>query len=433
MRRYRDRRLFDRDESRFIWAKLRDENGRIRPVSTRCTDEAAASLFADEWERRSADPSYRAAAETSLGDAIRDFLTEVRRRGVSAATYSIAETKLGHFIRVWGPTWPLLRVTNTLVLAFIDQRESEGVKPYTVKKELGALKRMLEWARFRGTFPRDLATVLPPHYSGRHKPKDRTPTREEVVALLQQLSAARGAHVAFIVATGARWGESVRACRSDIDLDALVVKLRGSKTELARGVVPITGVTWDFLVYAMRHAPGRSPMFAKWSNGSYFRDLHAACRRAGIDPLTPNDLRRSFATWHRNAIIAGGGGKESAAEQVSVLLRHATDKLAQTTYARVSGADLGPTLRAFAPVPILTARTAETAPDGHNCESKPLEKQHARHDSNMRHPASKAPTPSTSRERRSRGNKLAHAARTTPAVADPATPGEKRPRRRGAP
>lgn len=411
MRRFRDRRLYERGESRFIWAKLRDETGRIKPVSTRCTDETAAALFADEWERRAADPSYRLAAETTLEGAIRDYLAELKRRGVSAATYSIAETKLGHFVRIWGRDWPLLRVTNDLVLRFIDQREGEGVKPYTVKKELGSLKRTLEWARFRGFFPRDLATVLPPFYSGRHKPKSRAPTREEVVSLLSTMSATRGAQLAFIVATGARLGESFRAQRADVDMKALVVTLRGSKTALARGTVPVTGITWEFLNYALNHAPGKDLLFAPWSSGSYHRDIHAACRRAGIEPLSPNDLRRAFGTWHRNAILLGGGGKEAAAEQVSVLLRHSTDTLAQTTYARVSGADLGPAIRAFAPVPILTAETAPATPNGPNHHEDSAGNQHARSDSNRRHSASKAITPSTPQERRSVGNKRAHDAR----------------------
>jgi integrase len=411
MRRFKDKRLFEREESRFIWAKLRNEHGKIKPLSTRCTAETAASLFCDEWERKAADPNYKAASETCLDDAVSDFLAEYRRRGVSQASYSIAETKLGHFARLWGHDWPMARVSNELVLQYIDRRESEGVKPYTVKKELGALKQMLEWARFRGRFQRDLATVMPPHYSGRHKPKSRTPSREEVVLLLQAMSASRGAHIAFIVATGARWGESVRACRSDVDVENLVVMLRGSKTELARGTVPITGITWDFIVYALEHAPGKAPMFDRWSSGSYFRDIHAACKRAGIEPLSPNDLRRAFGTWHRQAIIKHGGGKESAAELSSILLRHSTDTLAQTTYARLTGADIGPALRAFAPVPILTAAPAQTAPSDSNKEHETVEIQHARPDSNRRHSASKAFSPSTSQERRSVGNKLGHSRR----------------------
>ncbi len=408
MRRFKDKRLYERGESRFIWAKLRNEHGQIRPVSTRCTDEEAATLFADEWERKAADPAYRLAAEATLADAVGEFFDELRRKKVSASTMEIAECKLGHFIRLWGGDWPLLRITNTIVLQYIDTREAEGVVPYTVKKELGHLERTLAWARFRGTFPRDLATVIPPNYSGQHKPKDRSPSREEVVRLIANMPAHRAAHVAFIVATGARWSESVHALRTDVDFKALFITLRGSKTALARGTVPITGVTWDFIVFALENATGDKALFAKWFKGSQWRDIQAACVRAGIAPLSPNDLRRAYGGWHRAAILAGGGGKESAAEQTSILLRHATDKLAQTTYARITGAELGPSIRMFAPVPILTAGAAESVQDSPNGHAKTSEKLHARRDSDPRHPASKAGALRASQGTRSVGNRLGH-------------------------
>lgn len=347
MRRYRDKRLYDRG-GRFIWARVRDERGAIVRVSTHCTDEKAASLFADEWERRAADPGYRRAAAATLGTALSDWLTELRRRGVSAGTYDFDTRKLGHFLRVWGKDWPLLRVTNDLVLSYIDQRMSEPgatvgsrVKPLTIKHELAALKRMLEWAKFRGNFPTDLATVIPPGFSGKHKPRTRAPTAEEVVAIMRELEPHRAAHVAFIAATGARRAESFRACLEDVDLEGLTVRIRGTKTERAADRVPITGITYPFVLFAVQNAPGKSPMFAPW--GKLNRDVAAACKRAGVDRVSPNDLRRAFGKWHR---LAG-----ASAEEVSLLLRHTTDTLAQTTYAKVSAADIGDKLRAMIPLP----------------------------------------------------------------------------------
>ena|GEM_PF-3809021 len=35
--------------------------------------------------------------------------------------------------------------------------------------------------------------------------------------------------------------------------------------------------------------------------GNGVRDLAQACDRAGIEPCTPNDLRRTCATWLRQA------------------------------------------------------------------------------------------------------------------------------------
>ena len=359
----RDPRLYWRD-GRFIWARVRDKRGRVVRKSTKCSDETAAIEWANEFERKAASPSYRRAADASLEQAIGEYLTELTRRRVSAATYEIAETKLGHFVRLWGGDLPLLRIEADLVLAFIDTREKEGRQPITVKRELLELKRCLEWAKFRGCFPTDLATVFPPKYSSRHKPRTRWLPMPEAMALLQALEPRRAAHVAFILATGARLGESLRARAKDVhlDVDNPHVEIRGTKTVKAADTVAVTGLTYPFLLYAMENAPGRERLFHPW--GKMVRDLAAACERAGIAKASANDLRRTFGKWHRLAGVP--------VEQVAVMLRHTTDKLAQTTYAQVTGADIGPRLREL--VPILYPETASTDPNHPNEDHDPMGK-----------------------------------------------------------
>ncbi len=373
-RRFRDQRLYERDGSRFLWCRVADEHGRIRRVSTRCTDEAAAAAFADEWERKAADPGYRRASEATLGSAIGDWLEHLRRKGMNAATYTIAENKVGHFVRLWGESWPLSRIESDTILRYIDVRKSEpgvrgNVKPLTIKRELEHLVRVLDWAKFRGVFTRDLGTIIPPDFSGEHRPKTRCPSPEEAVKLIRSLEARRGAHVAWILATGSRVAEAGRAHREDAPLDDENphVAIRGSKTDLATGSVPVTGLTHPFLVYALQHAPGRpgEPLFDPW--GKYWRDIQAACVRAGIEPLSPNDLRRAYGKWHR---LAG-----ATAEEVSIMLRHATDTLAQTTYARVDGRDIGPRMRVIAPVPEPYSATTTTSSNDLNGNGETWEKQ----------------------------------------------------------
>ena len=345
MRTFRDQRLYDRG-GRYIWARVRDEHGRIRRRSTGCTDEKAAVAWCNEQERRFADPAHKRASEATLKTALADWCAELERRKTSAVTYSITKAKLGHFVRVWGDEWPMSRVDNALVLAYIDQRLSEPgnsnktVTRHTVRKELSELRRLLEWSRFLGAFAKDPATVIPPGFSAQHKPRSRWLTEEEAGKLLHTLTLGRAAHVAYILATGARRGESFRARREDVHLDDLFVDVRGTKTERAAGTVPITGITHPYIVFALQHAPGRTVLFQPW--GKMNRDLHAACKRAGIAPVSPNDLRRTFGKWHRLAGVS--------AEHVSILLRHATDKLAQTTYARVTGRDIGAQIRTAIPV-----------------------------------------------------------------------------------
>jgi integrase len=52
------------------------------------------------------------------------------------------------------------------------------------------------------------------------------------------------------------------------------------------------------MAYALRHAEGKQGfLFRRWTNVR--RDLNEACERAGIAPCSPNDLRRTCATWLR--------------------------------------------------------------------------------------------------------------------------------------
>jgi len=47
---FSDPRLFTREGSRFIWARVSDQSGRLRRASTRCVSESAAIAWADAHE-----------------------------------------------------------------------------------------------------------------------------------------------------------------------------------------------------------------------------------------------------------------------------------------------------------------------------------------------------------------------------------------------
>jgi hypothetical protein len=92
--------------------------------------------------------------------------------------------------------------------------------------------------------------------------------------------------VAFILATGARWGETDRARREDVQTVGERVLLRGTKTDLAARTVPIVGAGHDLLAHALRCAEGEEGLlFRPWGNAR--RDLAQACKRAGIPAVSP--------------------------------------------------------------------------------------------------------------------------------------------------
>jgi len=315
------------------WCSVRDRRGKIVRRSTKCRDYQAACAALHEFERIAADPAHAAAAAAHLEGCLNDYLVELERRKVSAATLRKETQKIGHLVRLWKADLPMAGIDARLVADYIARREGEGVSRHTVKMELGSLARVLKVARHFGHFDRPIEQVMPIQYGPRHVPRTRWLTPLELKALLEELPTFRGAHVAFIVATGARLGESVRARRADVNQARTFVKLRGTKTSLAAAEVPITPLTRQLLTLALEHGPGRRadvPLFRPW--GKIHRDLAAACARAGIPKAGPNDLRRTFGHWYRQAGLSPA--------DIAPLLRHATDKLAQTTYARPRGEEL---------------------------------------------------------------------------------------------
>jgi integrase len=370
----RDRRLYWRGN--VLWARVPTPNGKRR-VATRCTSEVAATAFADEAERKYADPSYAAAAAETVSGIADALIANMKRRERAEATLEKASTKLGHFVRLWenggALPLPLTRVTASLVTEYIDARRKEGASNHTIGMEVDHLGMALKLARHLGTFHLEVARVMPPFFTKGHKPKERAPTRGEVDALLAQFPLMRRAHLAYFVATGARLGEAERAQRGDTNWTTRMVLLRGTKTKAAWKEVPITALVEDLLTYALEHAPGAELLFAPW--GKLHRDVAAACVRAEIPKCTPNDLRRAFGKWHAQAGVS--------IQLVSKLLRHTTDKLAQTTYANLGAHDVGAVVAKqltthAAGVPAVYTEAAETTESSANAQpsddAKPREK-----------------------------------------------------------
>lgn len=67
------------------------------------------------------------------------------------------------------------------------------------------------------------------------------------------------------------------------------------------------------------------PVAGTWHNVR--RDLRLACEKGRIDPVSPNDLRRTFASWLKQA------GRDSMA--VGKLLGHTSSRMVEMTYGHL--------------------------------------------------------------------------------------------------
>jgi integrase len=164
----------------------------------------------------------------------------------------------------------------------------------------------------------------------------------ELEELLAQLPADRAARCAFIVGTSAEWGATERARREDVSDDQ--VRVRGTKRETRDRVVPLVFPDQRALVkFALEHGEGTAGLlFAPWANVR--RDLLVACERIteGLRkekphapsylPLSPNDLRRSFAHW-----MSGAGLPN---EVIAPLMGHRDTRMLDRVYNQKTPGEL---------------------------------------------------------------------------------------------
>ncbi len=326
-----------------IWYAHVYENGRRVQRSTHCHDRRAAEVCARQLERDAADPAHAAAAKATLSDALQLLLAQRREQAAagrrSFETAHFYETKAGHLVRVLETAedrsyvaFPLAGLQARHVDGYISRRRAEGAHEATIAKELITLRAALKLAVRAGLWLGNPAAVLPVAFAPEYRPRDRFLTPGELSKLLGVLLADLAARVAFIVATSACWGESCRAMRVDVAEGLSTVFIRGTKRSTRLRTVPIVGETArSLLEYAITHAQGEEGLlFRRWTNVR--RDLHAACDAVKIPRCSPNDLRRTCATWLRAA--------GASPELIAPVMGHADTRMVERVSGRLPLEDL---------------------------------------------------------------------------------------------
>jgi integrase len=343
--------MFKRGKKWFAWNPLTG-----RREATQCTDKKAAELVIAEWERRAADPTYNDASSKTLAHGAELLMVALRRADAAAATIQMYDQKIAQLGRLLGDTTSLQSLMDSdRVDAYIQTRETEGVTPSTIHKELVALRRILKHAKRKKWVRGDLDEVLPVGYSPKYEPRKTVIAVDDWSRLLDEIgyvtpqarprdrnkpkplavpppSPARAAHLAFALATGANDNECKRARRSHIDLKTGFVFIDGTKRESRKRYVPIMATTKHLIERVLRDAPGEDGelLFAPW--GNMWRDLGRRCSALGMPRLTSNDLRRSFGSMLARAGVPF--------EVIAKLMGHKSTKMVMEVYGQLRPQDL---------------------------------------------------------------------------------------------
>lgn len=308
--------FYKRDGSPYWWT--RDPVTGLR-CSTGYKDKAAAKLWRAARERVAADPAHAAATQATLGEWTQRFLAW-KEKTASPATVGVARQKLGHWVRIFGASATLASFSEPSAFDhYTTHRRGEGASDHTISKEVAHMLAVLKLAKRAKCFSGDLSTLRPPDLHAGYKPRKRALNRQELARLLAALEPRRGALVAVCVALGCRLGEAFRLLPTDIEESRVFV--RGTKTEESERFVPVLSLFRPLLDAARPYLP-----LEPW--GKVQRDLKVACKRAGIDPCSPNDLRRTHAT-----LLAEAGVDADVTRR---LLGHTTRNLVDRVYGQPS-------------------------------------------------------------------------------------------------
>lgn len=298
-----------------------------RDVCTGCTDRReAASWKAGKLRELAAADGRPREKSPRLDDVLELMIADRKRIGRAAPTLAIHRQKAANLLRLLGAETDVNTFTLGTVERYIDARLGERagrgrtVSRHTVRKELNTLHLALRLARKRRACDLELDRIFP-DFGADYKPRERVLDGAELLALMVALPIDRRPHVLGFAITGARSGELARAAWADVHADGLL--LRGTKTDKATGKAPMTEALRALLDFLRPQASGPL-IFPAWTHVN--RDIARACKRAKLAHATPNDLRRSFATWLTEDGLSSN--------TVAALLRHTDATMVERVYGR---------------------------------------------------------------------------------------------------
>ncbi len=309
----------------YIWC--RTDPATKEQISTKCKETKSLKAWISERERLAQDPHYAASQKARLDIWIAKTIevkvaskTDDDSKAIIKGFY---EGKLGHFARLWGVEFPLFQIVPTLCDQYWAQRKAEGVADNTVCKEFSCLAQLLKLARRENCYPHQIEALRSPALKPHYEARTRHLTVAEMGKLFAECSSRLSAFVIVAICTGGRRSEALKF--QPADLTNWFVHLKGTKTKNANRVIPILEPFQKLLARAL---PSLPITYANNLN----RDLHAACKRAGIDPTTPNDLRRTFASL----LMAAGVPREV----VWRMLGHTSGAMLDKVYGKIEPQEL---------------------------------------------------------------------------------------------
>jgi integrase len=199
----------------------------------------------------------------------------------------------------------LTKIKAPLIDEFKQLRKAKGIKPATINRQLNIFKRMLNLAKKRWMWIKDVPMIeMEPKAD---KKRLRFLSFEEYHNLLLACEAWVSEIVIVAAWTGLRQGNILNLRRSQVNLFARTITIESEETKNdERLVIPVSKPALEVLKEKMKVVNLNSPYIFVNKNRPFYkmelqRGFKKALKTTGIEDFRFHDLRHCFATWNREA------------------------------------------------------------------------------------------------------------------------------------
>jgi len=273
------------------------ENGRSYKRSTYTADSREAqAILAKEIQRRGERLGPSDPSQVLITDVLTTYAVE-------RAPKVTAPRVIGCAIDVLSRYWEGCMVVDVNMHTTQLYAEKRARSASTVRRELCVLRAAINYAVNRGILTRSVYVELPKA----PPPRDRWLTRQEAARLIRAARTKKARlYLPLVVLMGLYTGRRTEAILSlrwpQVDLENGLINFdlpgRG-QTDKRRGVVRIAPVLLPHLKRAQKR--GTELGYVIHDRGKRIKGIkkgfEAACRRAGLEDVTPHTLRHTAASW----------------------------------------------------------------------------------------------------------------------------------------
>lgn len=321
-----------------FYADYFDRSGQRCRVSTRTGDRPVALQRLRDLELATTD---RATHSTETVAHALSYFVDVACAAKPSTTISSYRQKARHLARLTGDTL-LDALDREGIERYIATRLAEQAHRHSVHKELVVLRGAIDSANARGRTTTTKNVV--PRFSSGYTPRTAYLTPDQFALLVGHLvpplrknsnahavarhkarKTSRTFYCMLIALASPRRGELEALDWADVDRARGVIRVPKGKTKGRPIAIHPMLMPW---LEALDQGSG--PLVEPWAN--VCRDLPDACARAGVPRCTPNDLRRTFASW----LVQGG----VPLMIVSRLLGHSSTRMVDMVYGQLDEATL---------------------------------------------------------------------------------------------